>query len=51
MKAEIVFALLLLVFAAGFVVGDLARRRSESDRARRRVERVRGLYLGGVREW
>jgi len=48
--AETILGLLALVFCLGFVLGDVARGRSERDSARRRIERVRWLYTG-VKEW
>ena len=51
MSAEVILAAFLLLTVAAFLCGEMYGREQERRSAQRRVERLRRLYVGGMREW
>lgn len=51
MTAEYIISLLLLVWCAGWIAGDISGRKAEREAAKRRLDRARRIYIGGMRDW
>ena len=51
MTAEEIWAVLIVVLAVVFVVGHEAGRRQERTWTKRRLDRARRIYIGGMRDW
>lgn len=51
MTAEEIYAILILALAVVFVLGHEAGRRQERTWTKRRLDRARRIYIGGMRDW
>lgn len=51
MTAEEIWAVLILALVIVFVLGHEAGRRQERVWTKRRLDRARRIYIGGMRDW